>query len=89
MSHSEGNVDHRLKEIIRILLARFAGDQYFSTLRSRKAHEAGLDEERIEAGCGDYEVSDLSTEAEKRALRYADQIYLNSSKVDRGLLWRA
>ena len=43
MSHAEGNVDHRLKEIIRILLARFAGDKYFAALRSRKARNMGLD----------------------------------------------
>lgn len=82
MSHAEGNVDHRLKEIIRILLARFAGDKYFAALRSRKAREMGLDEGRIEAGCSDYEDSDLFTEAEKCALRYADQMYLDATKVD-------
>jgi alkylhydroperoxidase family enzyme len=82
MSHAEGNVDHCLKEIIRILLARFAGDRYFAALRSRKAREMGLDEERIAAGCGDYEDSDLFTEAEKCALRYADQMYLDATKVD-------
>lgn len=82
MSHAEGNVDHRLKEIIRILLARCAGDKYFAALRSRKAREMGLDEERIEAGCSDYEDSDLFTEAEKCALRYADQMYLDATKVD-------
>ena len=82
MSHAEGNVDHRLKEIIRILLARFAGDKYFAALRSRKAREMGLDEERIEAGCSDYEDSDSFTEAEKCALRYADQMYLDATKVD-------
>jgi alkylhydroperoxidase family enzyme len=82
MSHAEGNVDHRLKEIIRILLARFAGDKYFAALRSRKAREMGLDEDRIEAGCSDYEDSDLFTEAEKCALRYADQMYLDATKVD-------
>ena len=81
-SHSEGNVDHRLKEVIRILLARFAGDEYFAALRSRKAREMGLTEERIEEGCGDYEDSDAFTEAEKCALRYADQMYLDSTKVD-------
>jgi alkylhydroperoxidase family enzyme len=42
----------------------------------------GLTEERIEAGCGDYEDSDLFTEAEKCALRYADQMYLDPAKVD-------
>ena len=82
MSHAEGNVDHRLKEIVRILLARFAGDKYFATLRSCKARQMGLTEERIEAGCGDYEDSDLFTEAEKCALRYADQMYLDPAKVD-------
>ncbi len=82
MSHAEGNVDHRLKEIIRIQLARFAGDKYFAAQRSRKAREMGLDEGRIEAGCGDYEDSDLFTEAEKCALRYADQMYLDPTKVD-------
>jgi alkylhydroperoxidase family enzyme len=82
MSHAEGNVDHRLKEIVRILLARFAGDRYFAALRSRKAREMGLDEERIDAGCSDYEDSDLFTEAEKCALRYADQMYLDATKVD-------
>jgi len=82
MSHAEGNVDHRLKEIIRILLARFAGDKYFAALRSHKARQMGLTEQRIEAGCGDYEDSDLFSEAERCALRYADQMYLDSSKVD-------
>jgi alkylhydroperoxidase family enzyme len=82
MSHAEGGVDHRLKEIVRILLARFAGDGYFAALRSRKARDMGLDETRIEAGCNDYEDSDLFTEAEKWALRYADQMFLDPGKID-------
>lgn len=82
MSHAEGNVDHRLKEIARILLARFAGDTYFAALRSRRARELGLDEARIEAGCGDYEDSDLFSAAEKCALRYADQMFLDAGKID-------
>jgi alkylhydroperoxidase family enzyme len=82
MSHAEGNVDHRLKEVIRVLLARFAGDRYFSALRSRKAQEMGLDEERIEVGCQNYEDSELFSESERWALRYADQMFLDSSKID-------
>ena len=82
MSHAEGNVDHRLKEIIRILLARFAGDKYFAALRSRKAREMGLDEERIEAAYNDYEAPGVFTEAEKCALRYADLMFLDASKID-------
>ena len=81
-SHQEGNVDHKLKEIIRIQLARFAEDDYFASLRSKKAMAAGLTEEIIEAGCGDYDDSPLFSEAEKCALRFADQMFLDASKVD-------
>lgn len=80
---NEGNVDHRLKEIIRIQLARFTEDPYFSNLRSKKAQEMGLTEAEIDAGSGDYEDSDYFTEAEKVALRYADQMFLDSTKVDK------
>jgi hypothetical protein len=82
MSHTQGNVDHKLKEVIRILLARFAEDPYFSGLRSAKARAAGLTEEAIEQGVGDYEDAPDLSEAEKCALRYADQMYLDASKVD-------
>ena len=43
MSHAQGNVDHKLKEIMRILLARFAGDKYFASLRSKQSPRHGLD----------------------------------------------
>lgn len=82
MSHAEGSVDHSLKEVIRIQLARFAGDDYFSALRSKRANDAGLSEQRIDAGSQDYEDSTLFTEAEKSALRYSDQMYLDPHKVD-------
>ena len=42
----------------------------------------GLNEERIDAGCNDYEDSGSFTEAEKCALRYAEQMFLDSSKID-------
>ncbi|MGB8106838.1 MAG: hypothetical protein WCF47_21440 [Pseudolabrys sp.] len=78
-SHAQGNV---LKEIIRILLARFANDKYFSALRSRKAQDMGLREARIDAGCYEYESDASFTEAEKWALRYADQMFLDATKID-------
>ena len=53
-----GAVDHRLKEIVRVQLARLAGDRYFASFRSKRALEDGLTEERIEAGCGDFETDD-------------------------------
>ena len=82
LSHTGGNVSHRLKEIIRVQLARRAGDPYFSRLRSAPAMREGLDEAAVTAGCEDYERSPLFSEKEKWALRYADQMYLNPASVD-------
>jgi alkylhydroperoxidase family enzyme len=84
ISHAQGNVDHRLKEIMRILLARFAQDKYFASLRSRKARDMGLTEARIEAGCNEYEDAKAGfTEAEKCALRYADLMFLDANQIDK------
>jgi alkylhydroperoxidase family enzyme len=82
MSHAEGNVDHKLKEIIRVQLARKAEDTYFANLRSEKAKKEGLTEERIEAGCGDFENDPEFTESEKWALRYAWLMYRDPGKLD-------
>ena len=82
VSHAEGNVDHRLKEIIRVQLARTAGDPYFGGLRSRRALAEGLDEGRIQAGSGRFEDDPRFTAAEKWALRYAREMYLNPENVD-------
>jgi len=81
-SHARGNVDHRLKEIIRIQLARTAQDPYFAGLRSRRAMAEGLTEERIDAGSGDFENDPQFTEAEKWALRYAFLMYRQPAKLD-------
>ena len=79
----EGEVDHKLKEIVRVQLARLAGDRYFASFRSKRALEDGLTEERIEAGCGDFETDDRFTPAEKWALRYAWLMYREPGKVDK------
>jgi alkylhydroperoxidase family enzyme len=81
-SHTEGTVDHRLKEIIRVRLARTAGDPYFAGLRSARARQEGLDESRIEAGSGSFENDTRFTAAEKWALRYAREMYRNPEQVD-------
>ncbi len=80
-SHTEGSVDHRLKEIIRVRLARIAGDPYFGGLRSKRALQAGLDEKRIAAGSAKFEDDPRFTAAEKWALRYACEMYLNPENV--------
>ena len=82
LSHGEGKVDHKLKEIIRIQLARTAGDKYFAGLRSVKARQQGLDEQAIEAGAGDFDGNPSLSSAEKCALRYSKLMYLDPSSVD-------
>jgi len=81
-SHAEGSVDHKLKEIIRIQLARTAGDSYFAGLRSARAQRDGLTEEMIAAGSGRFENDPQFTAAEKWALRYAREMYLDPERVD-------
>ena len=85
LSHAEGNVDHRLKEMIRVQLARIAGDPYFAALRSKRAAADGLTEQAIEAACnvdGSAAADAGFSAAEKLALRYAKLMYLDSSKID-------
>jgi alkylhydroperoxidase family enzyme len=82
VSHVEGSVDHRLKEIIRVQLARTAGDAYFANLRSARAAKNGLDEDTIDAGSGKFQDDPRFTSAEKWALRYAREMYVNPEKVD-------
>ena len=81
VSHAEGNVGHRLKEIIRVQLARTAGDAYFAGLRSAQAAKEGLDEDTIQAGSGKFQHDPRFTAAEKWALRYAREMYLNPENV--------
>jgi alkylhydroperoxidase family enzyme len=84
MNSTQGNVDHKLKEIVRILLARFANDKYFASLRSKKARAMGLTETRINEGCFEYEDDAKGfSEAEKIALRFADMMYLDASQIDK------
>ena len=81
-SHAEGNVEHRLKELIRIRLARIAGDPYFGTLRSRRALDGGLDEATVEAACGEFDEDPRFTAAQKLALRYADRMFRRPHELD-------
>ena len=82
MALFEGGVDHSLKEIMRIQLATTAGDPYFSRLRSKRALEAGLTEDRIQAGIDGFEDDPQFSEAERWALRYAHTMYREPAKVN-------
>ena len=81
-SHFNGNLDHNLKEIIRVQLARTAEDTYFANLRSTQAKNDGLTEDDIDAGSADYDDDPRFSARETLALRYADQMYLDATKVD-------
>lgn len=81
-SHFRGSVDHRLKEVIRIRLARTAGDRHFAGLRSIPAKEAGLDEATIEAGCGRFETDARFDPPSQWALRFARDLYLAPENID-------
>jgi hypothetical protein len=84
ISFTQGNIDHKLKEIVRVLLARFADDKYFASLRSKKAQAMGLTEKRIDEGCFEYEDDSKGfSEAEKIALRFADMMYLDANQIDK------
>jgi len=78
----EGDVDHSLKEMVRIQLATKAGDPYFSSLRSKVAMDAGLTEERIQAALGDFASDPQFSAAEKWALEYAYRLYRTPASVD-------
>ena len=78
----KGGVDHTLKELIRIKLARTAGDPYFSRIRSRKALRAGMTEDDVDAACGDFEQDPRFDDAEKWALRYAHLMYRHPDQVN-------
>lgn len=81
--HANGNVDHKLKEIIRIGLARLAGDGTSAAQRSTRARQDGLSEATIEAGLGDFENDAQFTDAEKWALRYGYLMYRQPKKVNK------
>ena len=79
----EGGVDHRLKELIRIQLARTANDPYFSErIRSKRAVQAGITEEDVDAASGDFENDPRFTDPEKWALRYAYLMYRHPERVN-------
>jgi hypothetical protein len=81
-SHAIGNVDHTLKEIIRVQLTRISKDDYFGTLRSKKAIDLGLTEARIEAGCSNFESDEQFSDAEKWALNFSKLMYVEPKKVN-------
>jgi alkylhydroperoxidase family enzyme len=78
--HNEGGLPLRLKRLVAALLADLAGDAYTF---ERCAHVPGPDEDiPVDAVLGDYDTDDRLSDRERLALRYAEQMVLDASKVD-------
>ena len=80
---NRGNgLSSRLKELVRSLLAGMVGDAYYAGPRSREAIEEGVTPELLVAARTDYEDDPRLTARERLALRFAEQLFLDSKKVD-------
>jgi alkylhydroperoxidase family enzyme len=65
----DGEVDHKLKELVRISIVNTFSCGYCSTVRSKVARQMGLPEEKITA-LDRFETSPLFTPKERAAIRY-------------------
>ena len=66
----DGEVDHKLKELVRISIVNTFACGYCTNVRSNVAKRAGLKEEKIRS-LEDFETSPAFTEKERAAIRYA------------------
>lgn len=71
---SEGIVDHCTKELVRIRLAQLHECAYCLSVGSKIAQELGLTDEKVQA-LEDYETDSRFSEAERAALRFADDFF--------------
>ena len=77
----DGVLPHPLKEMCRIMISMSHRCGYCSTVRSKVAQEQGLTEDKV-AALFDFETSDLFTDRERAALRYAMRFKSGDSGVD-------
>jgi AhpD family alkylhydroperoxidase len=77
----DGLLPHTLKELCRIRISIAHRCGYCSTVRSKVAQADGLSEEKV-AQLQDFESSDIFSEREKAALRYATMFKTGDDGVD-------
>jgi AhpD family alkylhydroperoxidase len=80
-SSNDGELPRDLKELCRVKIAFDHECGYCGTVRSAAAKAAGLTEERIQE-VWNFEQSELLSDREKLALRFADYIKHDISKAD-------
>ncbi len=76
-----GVLDHRIKELARMYVARTVDCEYCGGQRSEVARQQGLRESDLDELL-DYESSDQLTEREKAALAYAQAIAWDPTRAD-------
>lgn len=78
-----GRLPARLKSLVLFLLAKMAGDAYFGDgLRAHIARSYGISGSHLDSLVTDYDESSDLDERERLALRYAEQMFLDSKKID-------
>jgi AhpD family alkylhydroperoxidase len=76
-----GRLDHRIKELARMYVARTVDCAYCGGQRSELARQQGLSEAELDELL-DYETSGRLTEREKAALAYTDAIVWDQTRAD-------
>ncbi len=82
----EGVVDHSLKELCRVYISRTVTCEFCGNQRSEKAASDGLQEMQYD-DLLNFEASDVYTDEQKAALRYAQAIAWGPRSVDEEFMW--
>lgn len=82
----EGVMDHALKELCRVYISRTVTCEFCGNQRSEKAAEQGLQEMQYD-DLLNFETSDVYTDEQKAALRYAQAIAWGPASVDEDRMW--
>ena len=102
-AHAHGDLDPRLRELIRVRASQLNGCAYCLSLHNEDARKAGEDQVRLDVLAGWREAGDLFDERERAALALVDAVTLmrdpgdaheaaaevfSAEELD-GLLWQA
>ncbi len=82
----EGVMDHSLKELCRVYISRTVTCEFCGNQRSETATASGLQEMQYD-DLLNFEASDVYTDEQKAALRYAQAIAWGPASVDEDLMW--
>jgi uncharacterized peroxidase-related enzyme len=77
-----GSLEGSMKELIVLKTSMLNECDYCRTHNTVLAQETGLSVEQIDAVAGDYQSSDLFTDREKAAIRWAEAVTLNTAYRD-------